>query len=174
MIKLFEILETLDKKMSSFKSAGEISDYRILLTVNNTVKLYVLSGTKSKQEVETELKEFPDLSLEFIETGDESLDDFLIDLLFSENQTINTSNTQRRLGNLLNPIQKVYSSLPVVTFYSYKGGVGRSTSLASCASYLSIHYKKKIVILDCDFEAPGFTNFFFGGFLFSSLQKWFN
>ncbi|MCY6342932.1 hypothetical protein [Bacteroides hominis] len=76
MIKLFEILETLDKKMSSFKSAGEISDYRILLTVNNTVKLYVLSGTKSKQEVETELKEFPDLSLEFIETGDESLDDF--------------------------------------------------------------------------------------------------
>lgn len=160
MIKLFEILETLDKKMSSFKSAGEISDYRILLTVNNTVKLYVLSGTKSKQEVETELKEFPDLSLEFIETGDESLDDFLIDLLFSENQTINTSNTQRRLGNLLNPIQKVYSSLPVVTFYSYKGGVGRSTSLASCASYLSIHYKKKIVILDCDFEAPGFTNFF--------------
>lgn len=47
-----------------------------------------------------------------------------------------------------------------MTFYSYKGGVGRSTTLASCASFLAVNHKKKIVILDCDFEAPGFTNFY--------------
>lgn len=160
MIRLFETLETLDKKMAKLKSASEIFDYRILLTVNDTIKLYVLSGNKTEHEIESELKGFSHVSFEFMKIGDGSSDDFLTDLLFSDTKTINISNTQRRLGNLINPIQKVNSSLPVVTFYSYKGGVGRSTSLASCASYLSIHYKKRIVILDCDFEAPGFTNFF--------------
>lgn len=160
MIRLFETLETLDKKMAKLKSVSEIFDYRILLTVNDTIKLYVLSGNRTEHEIESELKGFSHVSVEFMKMGDESSDDFLTDLLFSDTKTINISNTQRRLGNLINPIQKINSSLPVVTFYSYKGGVGRSTSLASCASYLSIHYKKRIVILDCDFEAPGFTNFF--------------
>lgn len=160
MIKLFEALEALDKKMAKLKSASGIADYRILLTVNDTIKLYVMSGNKTKEDIESELKDFSRISFEFIKKGDESFDDYLIDLLFSDTQTVNISNTQRRLGNLINPIRKVNSSLPVVTFYSYKGGVGRSTSLASCASFLSIHYKKRIVILDCDFEAPGFTNFF--------------
>lgn len=48
----------------------------------------------------------------------------------------------------------------IVTSYSYKGGVGRSTALAACSTYLARHHSKKVVIIDCDFEAPGFTNFF--------------
>ncbi|GAB6044620.1 hypothetical protein JCM11957_02180 [Caminibacter profundus] len=51
-------------------------------------------------------------------------------------------------------------NLPVVSFYSYKGGVGRTTALVLFANYLAYHKKKKVVIIDFDFEAPGIINFF--------------
>jgi len=38
--------------------------------------------------------------------------------------------------------------------------VGRSTTLASFASYCAKIHNKRVVIVDCDFEAPGFTNYF--------------
>lgn len=48
----------------------------------------------------------------------------------------------------------------IIAGYSFKGGMGRSTTLA----YLSYFYYltgKKIVVLDCDFEAPGIASMFF-------------
>jgi len=50
--------------------------------------------------------------------------------------------------------------IPVVSFYSYKGGVGRTTALVLFANYLAYHKGKKVVIIDFDFEAPGIINFF--------------
>jgi len=47
----------------------------------------------------------------------------------------------------------------VVTFYSYKGGVGRSMALANTAVLLS-KWGYKTLILDWDLEAPGIENFF--------------
>jgi hypothetical protein len=48
----------------------------------------------------------------------------------------------------------------IYTFYSYKGGVGRSMALANVAEYL---YRKglKVVIIDWDLEAPGLESFFY-------------
>src|SRR5688572_17806939 len=45
------------------------------------------------------------------------------------------------------------------TFYSYKGGVGRSMALANVAEVL---YKqgKRVVIIDWDLEAPGIEGYF--------------
>ncbi len=43
---------------------------------------------------------------------------------------------------------------PIVTFYSFKGGVGRTTALVSCAWQLA-RQKKKVAIIDLDLEAPG-------------------
>jgi len=51
---------------------------------------------------------------------------------------------------------------PVIyTFYSYKGGVGRSMALANVAEYL---YSRgaRIIIVDWDLDAPGLENYFFG------------
>ena len=48
----------------------------------------------------------------------------------------------------------------IVTFYSYKGGVGRSQLLANLASYLCHYHGRKILLIDWDLEAPG-INFFF-------------
>lgn len=49
----------------------------------------------------------------------------------------------------------------IVTFYSYKGGVGRTQLLANIASYLCYYKNKKILLLEWDLEAPG-IHFYFG------------
>jgi MinD-like ATPase involved in chromosome partitioning or flagellar assembly len=48
---------------------------------------------------------------------------------------------------------------PIVTFYSFKGGVGRTTLLASCAWQLA-ERGKKVVVVDLDVEAPGLSALF--------------
>jgi len=44
--------------------------------------------------------------------------------------------------------------METVTFYSYKGGVGRTLTLANIAIYLS-RFGKRVCIVDFDLEAPG-------------------
>ncbi len=48
----------------------------------------------------------------------------------------------------------------IVTFYSYKGGVGRTQLVANLASYLALYKNRKILLLDWDLEAPGLDTFF--------------
>lgn len=43
---------------------------------------------------------------------------------------------------------------PIVSFYSFKGGVGRST-LLGCVAYALAKQGRKVCILDLDLEAPG-------------------
>ena len=47
----------------------------------------------------------------------------------------------------------------IITFYSYKGGVGRSMALANCAIILT-RWNYSVLIIDWDLEAPGIENFF--------------
>jgi tetratricopeptide (TPR) repeat protein len=48
----------------------------------------------------------------------------------------------------------------IVSFYSFKGGVGRTQLLANLASYLCYFENKKVLIIDWDLEAPG-AHFYF-------------
>jgi hypothetical protein len=48
---------------------------------------------------------------------------------------------------------------PIVSFYSFKGGVGRSTALASMAIQCS-RAGKRVLIVDFDLEAPGLASVF--------------
>ena len=47
----------------------------------------------------------------------------------------------------------------IVTFYSFKGGVGRSTALSLVAGILA-KKKRRVVMVDFDLEAPGISVFF--------------
>jgi tetratricopeptide (TPR) repeat protein len=47
----------------------------------------------------------------------------------------------------------------IITFYSFKGGVGRSMAVANVATILAQH-GKKVLVLDFDFEAPGLHRYF--------------
>ena len=52
------------------------------------------------------------------------------------------------------------SPAPITTFYSYKGGVGRSMALANVAQVLAERYGKRVLMIDWDLEAPGLHRFF--------------
>ncbi len=47
-----------------------------------------------------------------------------------------------------------------VTFYSYKGGVGRSMTLANVASWLVTAGQRRVFAIDFDLEAPGLGYYF--------------
>jgi len=47
----------------------------------------------------------------------------------------------------------------IITFYSYKGGVGRTFSLANIAVLLSKR-GKLVLLIDWDLEAPGLLRYF--------------
>lgn len=48
----------------------------------------------------------------------------------------------------------------IVTFFSYKGGMGRTTALVASALEL-IRQHKNVLMIDTDLEAPGLSTFFF-------------
>src|SRR5258708_19392098 len=51
----------------------------------------------------------------------------------------------------------------IITFYSYKGGTGRTMALANYACYLAqrpVLSGKRILIIDWDLEAPGLHRYF--------------
>jgi eukaryotic-like serine/threonine-protein kinase len=50
----------------------------------------------------------------------------------------------------------------IITFYSYKGGTGRTMALSNVACILArTHDKDRILMIDWDLEAPGLYKFFF-------------
>ncbi|NNB46323.1 KGGVGR-motif variant AAA ATPase [Pseudomonas chlororaphis] len=57
----------------------------------------------------------------------------------------------------------------IVTFYSYKGGVGRTMSLANTA-FLAAANGVKVLVMDWDLEAPGLA-YYFRGLLEPSTAK---
>ncbi len=59
----------------------------------------------------------------------------------------------------------------VVTFYSYKGGVGRTMTLANVAWRLAARHGLRVVVVDWDLEAPGLHEYFGIGPEVSSERK---
>ncbi len=57
----------------------------------------------------------------------------------------------------------------VITFYSYKGGTGRTMALANIATLLSNKYK--VLVIDWDLEAPGLHYFFRKQVMNGALEK---
>jgi len=47
----------------------------------------------------------------------------------------------------------------IISFYSYKGGVGRSMAVANVATLLA-HYGRRVLVVDFDLEAPGLHRYF--------------
>jgi cellulose biosynthesis protein BcsQ len=47
----------------------------------------------------------------------------------------------------------------ICTFYSYKGGVGRSMALANAAHILA-QFGLRVLMIDFDLEAPGLEQYF--------------
>lgn len=153
MIKIYNEISQLEKAIKILQAKGMCKNYKLILDANNRLTTYIKPSI-DEQELNSLQKEYP-LSV-FINIDDDSYD-----FMFEDGNGVDIETSRIHLSNLLSEsVSKIPNRIPIVTFYSYKGGVGRSTTLASYASHLAIKKNKKVVVFDCDFEAPGFTNFF--------------
>lgn len=159
---LFNTFNTILNLLYAKKEQNLIEKFWINIDQRNEINILIVTDNNILKE-DFFSDEITDdyFNFEVLSTH-ELQDDFYYTELFERegDEIIDFKNSRRKLNNFLNPSISKMPSLPVVTFYSYKGGMGRSTHLALTATYIARKHGKKIVIIDCDFEAPGFTNFF--------------
>ena len=131
-------------------------EYRI---INNTLgkNLILISGEKT-ETIATELSQKYGKYIQEVIVEEKEEDSFIIKeikRICPKNSVVHRNvsyvNWNREVDIKFNNI---------IAGYSFKGGMGRSTTLAYLA-YLEVLLGKKIVILDCDFEAPGIASVFF-------------
>lgn len=152
--KIENIINFLEQEVETNK----ISDFKVFLKPNLEINVIVVS---ENENYSLNGLQHPAINFEVI-SEDEKQHDPYYNQLFQDSSGKVELGFKRRFASFSNQQTKLkkHVKAPVVTFYSYKGGMGRSTTLVAYAMYCAIHEKKKVVILDCDFEAPGYLNFF--------------
>lgn len=158
MVFAFEETRKLDAILQKLKSDYQIVDYRITLKLNMSVNIYIVVANGFN-----EANCFDTINLRYdvtvISKSNFDSDDYY-QSLFNDLEPLDFG-LRRSLANVLDAKGTIeLKSCPIVSFYSYKGGVGRTTALALFASSYAMHHSKKVFIIDCDFEAPGLINFF--------------
>lgn len=147
-IKLDEIITLIEKYADI--------EYRI---INNTYGKNLILFNKYEKNLVLELDRYSNYIQEIIYEDDENEDKSFIKQikdLCTKNKIIHRNTSYVNWNDKQN-IEKIPN---VIAGYSFKGGMGRSSSLAYLA-YLYYLIGKKIVVLDCDFEAPGIASMFF-------------
>lgn len=161
MIKIISICHQI---AGCLQGNTQIIDYRIALRGNENLYVYIIADSLNldfQTEIDNAINYIynGDIQIEYLHNDEVSNDSFYSQLFNSKEKVI-LDFGKRRLDYNFDRQRKIKHSSKIITFYSYKGGMGRSTTLASLALYLAIHYGKKVFIIDCDVEAPGLTNFF--------------
>ena len=160
--------------------------FKIFIRVNCSIDVYVLTSnlpiaSKYESDFYMELCSLSDEDGEFynkhkdnlkitfnLVNRDDAADDPFYANMFANEKDVIDWGPRYRFDSLLKPKNtssvKGESKAPVVTFYSYKGGMGRTTTMIAYAISLAVNdndiKKKRVVIIDCDLEAPGYLNFF--------------
>ncbi|MCW2482215.1 KGGVGR-motif variant AAA ATPase, partial [Candidatus Symbiopectobacterium sp. NZEC135] len=160
MLKSIYFIDRLEDDLSENLEKNNILDFYIELKINQSIDVYIVSDQIHEvsslylKSILSQELDNPNVHITFI-TEHQSLEDDW-SYLFSGNKK--SYGLRRSLGALL-AMDSVNKNNNIITFFSYKGGVGRTTSLALTATYLS-RKGKKVFVIDCDFEAPGLINFF--------------
>lgn len=150
--------EIKNKVISIIENIANIEcKYYIIRDVFGRVSIYIL-GNDNYQSVEENLEE--NIGKEWISVVREVREN---DLIFKELEKISVNIKSNIFYGERNLVKrgwknKVKSNIniksKVVTFYSYKGGLGRTTTLMLTALQL-VRKGKKVVVIDLDLEAPG-------------------
>lgn len=168
MLKSFSVIAKMEKTLEILIDNGVINDFLLDLTLNQTLIAYIVSDTLTDLDaLKPSLVDWDDyqdheIEFTFLTQAMRLSDEYAY--LFEDNGRDNVRvnyGLRRSLQNFIAPGDSAinHCAPPVVTFYSYKGGVGRTTSLALFARYYA-GLGKKVFVIDCDFEAPGLINFF--------------
>ena len=166
MLKTFEFIKQFEQYLKELLSKKIICDFALELKLSQEIIVYISSD--SINNLDELILKIPDdhhqtfykhssLFYEFIST--EQAKSGIYNYLFDGEKV--HYGLRRSLHNLIAPAKCINTSnpAPLVTFFSYKGGVGRTTSLALFASYYA-KKGKNVFVIDCDFEAPGLVNFY--------------
>lgn len=162
MLKSISFMNRLEDDLRENVTQNNIADFYIELRINQNIEVYIVSDTiEEPSELYTKsvtIEELGNSNIEYTFLSEKKSQEEDYNYLFSDEKT--SVGLRRSLGALLAMDEnRKYRKNNIVTFFSYKGGVGRTTSLALTAAYLS-RKGKKVFVVDCDFEAPGLINFF--------------
>ena len=185
-------ISDIARRLESFLESQGIERFKILMRINFNVDVYIVSsddsdthnyqeefyhslvceddvdGSNYKEIDPFYLTQKDSLRLFFHIVGESEADnDPFFVKLFADKERIDWG-PRYRFDSLLKKKgvikNEVANQAPVITFYSYKGGMGRTTALVSYAISLAANSdekkRKRVVIVDCDLEAPGYLNFF--------------
>ena len=174
-------VKDLAKKIQKYLHQNGFDDIKIFIRINFSLDVFVFSDNNISADTLKEgfwtnlAKEDKDddfykiernnIKLSFrIISSEERNDPFYANVVSNENEII--MGPRYRYDSLLDinngSVAKEPTSqeTPIITFYSYKGGMGRTTTMVAYAMDLAINNDKRVVIIDCDLEAPGYLNFF--------------
>ncbi len=145
------------------REKGKIKDYRIQMNGDMGVNVYVLTEQSGLDYSKYEINDL--IQIEEITTEEFEEDDYH-QFIFQDKQKINLGYRERLTSLLDRDIENKFDTHkqadfpPIVTFYSYKGGLGRTTTLAGFAMHCAHHLGMRVLIIDCDLKAPGVTGFY--------------
>jgi cellulose biosynthesis protein BcsQ len=168
MLAILNQVEKINEVLAKYKGSLLI-DYKIFVRLSAIIETYIVTNHKAALEVE--LKEFDAYKIKFAFYKEADLEDSIALKSIFEANTKNYGLKHRfhslldddysiRLRKETNDFKKEKRMPPIVTFYSYKGGMGRTTTMTTYGLQLAQHYGLKVAIMDFDLEAPGYLNFF--------------
>lgn len=166
MIQIIKIAKELDSLLKTHTEA--VVKHRVFIRLNFSIDIYVVSKDVEQFDetyfaniVKDKYGEACESwKIELIIMSVSEMNDAVYGQIFSKEDI--DEGARHRLQTLVKGTErkKIQKKSPVITFYSYKGGMGRTTTLVSYAIHLAVQKRKKVFIIDCDLEAPGYLNFF--------------
>jgi len=155
MLKVYKSIEKLEVFLQNNKD--KIFKYQIIVELDTSLNLkIVLNDKKFKNKLNDFISQC-DINI-YIEDIDKS--DYLDDEWLQDKLQNSIDWSFKKRFDSFSYSKYLDIDIPIISFYSYKGGVGRTTTLSLFSNYLSYYHQKKVVVIDFDFEAPGIINFF--------------
>lgn len=185
-------ISDIAKKIKSFLESKGEDKFKIFVRINCNIDVYVLTpnGAIARNYQKEFLKSLDPSNdddnvlvdsfyekhwnslkviFNIVNSDDAEGDPFYYNIFNSVDEVIDWGPRYRfdsllRSNIVANEKEVLKKNAPIITFYSYKGGMGRTTTMVAYAMSLAVNNdvakRKRVVIIDCDLEAPGYLNFF--------------
>jgi len=160
MLAIFQEINRLEEQLDKNTL---IDNFKIFVKTDMEIEVYIKTDFPEKIDTKAIQSEYDTIDIVMVTQEDIDYDP-LYGYIFSDDSLRTDFGSGWRFDTLLDipriKKEESVSKPSVATFYSYKGGMGRTTALCAYAMHIALNKGRKAVIIDCDFEAPGYLNFF--------------